>query len=73
MLRRQCLDVSTPVIVTCYAVNHRSIEWKRKRDGSEHMVTLPKEKQGWKIEKLFTAPLKSGDTLKAKAKEWTDK
>jgi hypothetical protein len=38
--------------------------WKQRK--------VPKSKQGWKETKLFTAPLKSGDTLKVKAKAWEE-
>jgi hypothetical protein len=33
---------------------------------------VPKKEQGWKEEKLFTAPLQSGGTLKAKARAWQE-
>jgi hypothetical protein len=56
------------LIVTAYSVNHASeTEFEEQSGGRYVRVPVPVERQGWKIKKLFVAPLKSGEALKAKA------
>ncbi len=57
------------LLVTCYAVQHRDeneyIEGKSTVDGRHtwKQRKRPKAQQGWFQAKLFSAPLKSGETL----------
>jgi hypothetical protein len=69
---------SAQLLVTAYAVSHvgeTTYTSRKERNGnvSWFPVSVPVEKQGWKRTKLFTAPLKSGDTVKAKAAAWEAK
>jgi hypothetical protein len=60
-------DMSCQLLVTAYAVNY-------ERDTIfEFTIDSPEHVGGWTRRKLFTAPLKRGDTLKAKAAAWEAK
>jgi hypothetical protein len=67
------------LLVHAFAVRHQGdVEYvetgKPDRNGYRtwKQRKVPKARQGWKETKLFTAPLKSGGTLKAKAKAWEE-
>lgn len=65
------------LLVHAFSVHHQGAhEYVESTDKSGRCIYKAKKvlkaRQGWKETKLFTAPLKSGDTLKAKAKAWQD-
>jgi hypothetical protein len=66
-------DMACQLLVTAYAVNHvgetRYVQ-AQAACGRYVLKPVPLKEQGWKRTKLFTAPLKSGGTLKAKAAAW---
>jgi hypothetical protein len=71
-------DFSVQLLVTAYAVSHvgeTTYTSRKERNGNVSWFpgSIPIEKQGWKRTKLFVSPLKSGDTLKAKAAAWEAK
>lgn len=66
-------QTNVQLLVHAFEVNHvGDTEWVYTKKGMRSEA-VPKARQGWRESKLFTAPLKSGKTLKAKAKEWSDK
>lgn len=73
-------STSVQLLVHAFSVDYTGeTEWvpanprKGRLDDRWVSKAVPKSRQGWTEALLFTAPLKSGDTLKAKAKEWSDK
>ena len=72
-------QMNAQLLVQAFKVSHQGqyeyVEGKPTRDGHRTFRErkVPKSRQGWSGERLFTAPLKSGKTLKDKAAAWEAK
>lgn len=61
------------LLVTAHAVSHQGEwKWNHLKNGTIKRTRVPKAKQGWKIEEIFVAPLKTGESLKRVANTWEE-